>query len=310
MRRSWLTIAVSSVCPNSTNAHDEPAEFIKTLSASYTALMPKFTSNLEIEAVSESYTDEGVPSNKIQSVYSSSQSRFKFMQKPDHYPKRITTGGPEGIYTISIASQAGPAKIISVTSYSSMQFHAACRADDGVCVQLAENDLSFLDSYTLPDLKIERITRENFNGTPAVCVNIYRTVKNGVHETDYFDPARQLISLGVRRVFDSKPDTVIVGMVTYLPGKECIPARWDQYKIDSKTGRRTPLRSVTITKYEKNTRPDSDFAFAEYGLPEPSGANYARPTPTYVWLILAATVAGGAAVLFRWLQRRAASAKA
>jgi hypothetical protein len=50
--------------------------------------------------------------------------------------------------------------------------------------------------------------------------------------------------------------------------------------------------------------PDSDFTLTAFGLPEPPGITWKKPTPWYIWI----TVAGGglliAGISFRWLRRR------
>ena len=54
--------------------------------------------------------------------------------------------------------------------------------------------------------------------------------------------------------------------------------------------------------------PDQDFTLTAYGLPEPVGITWSKPTPNYVWPLVAA---GGCVVLalgFRFLARRRAAA--
>jgi len=50
--------------------------------------------------------------------------------------------------------------------------------------------------------------------------------------------------------------------------------------------------------------PEREFSLTAYGLPEPPGISFVRPTPMYVWLLVGA---GGFAILalvFRWLTHR------
>ncbi len=50
--------------------------------------------------------------------------------------------------------------------------------------------------------------------------------------------------------------------------------------------------------------PEREFSLTAYGLPEPPGISFVRPTPMYVWLLIGA---GGFAILalvFRWLTHR------
>jgi hypothetical protein len=48
---------------------------------------------------------------------------------------------------------------------------------------------------------------------------------------------------------------------------------------------------------------DDEFRLTALGLPEPVGVEWAKPTPTYVWLLLAAAVAAASAVLIARLRR-------
>jgi hypothetical protein len=54
--------------------------------------------------------------------------------------------------------------------------------------------------------------------------------------------------------------------------------------------------------------PDTrEFTLSAYGLPEPIGVKWERPTPRHAWFLLAAGVFTGLAVGFRWLARRQAA---
>jgi hypothetical protein len=50
--------------------------------------------------------------------------------------------------------------------------------------------------------------------------------------------------------------------------------------------------------------PDSEFTLSAFGLPEPAGVIWERPTPYYIWILAAAAGCGALALLFRYLARR------
>jgi hypothetical protein len=50
--------------------------------------------------------------------------------------------------------------------------------------------------------------------------------------------------------------------------------------------------------------PDDEFRLSYYGLPEPVGVTWKKPTPLYWWLLLGAGVCAALAVGFRYLARR------
>jgi hypothetical protein len=56
--------------------------------------------------------------------------------------------------------------------------------------------------------------------------------------------------------------------------------------------------------YPTSPPPDSDFTLSAYGLPEPQGVTWERPTPRYVYLLAAAGGFTLLAVVLRWLARR------
>lgn len=49
---------------------------------------------------------------------------------------------------------------------------------------------------------------------------------------------------------------------------------------------------------------NSDFRLSAYGLPEPEGVVWEKPTPTYIWFLLGAGAFGVFALLFGYLKRR------
>src|SRR5205814_1457919 len=50
---------------------------------------------------------------------------------------------------------------------------------------------------------------------------------------------------------------------------------------------------------------DSEFTLSAFGLPEPIGVTWKKPTPRYVWLLLGTAACAGLTVGCRFLARRA-----
>ncbi len=65
---------------------------------------------------------------------------------------------------------------------------------------------------------------------------------------------------------------------------------------------RTQLNTYKI--WQDRDIPEREFSLSAYGLPEPPGITFARPTPTYVWFLLGAAGFTVLAIAFRWLARR------
>lgn len=62
------------------------------------------------------------------------------------------------------------------------------------------------------------------------------------------------------------------------------------------------IRTYSVS-YNDTIDPE-DFRLSQYGLPEPHGVEWRKPTPTYVWLLLAAGACGVLAIGCRWLVQR------
>lgn len=59
---------------------------------------------------------------------------------------------------------------------------------------------------------------------------------------------------------------------------------------------------------EQEDLPEKEFTLSAFGLPEPVGVTWSKPTPWYLWLGLAGGVCLVLGVGFRWLKKRAARA--
>jgi hypothetical protein len=173
----------------------------------------------------------------------------------------------------------------------------------GVGMQLAQFEVPLYHYLRLPDLRVEGVTRERWNDADLVCVTTRRSVKGGVVERFYFDPSRDWVQHGSRRVMVKGNGDEVVSRVTYdRDGRT--PLEWE-YKVVRRQGGEKRLRTVTVTRYQKERFPDSDFRLSQFGLPEPVGSSAAGGRFQGVWWWLgAAAGCAGLAVLFRHLRRR------
>jgi hypothetical protein len=74
--------------------------------------------------------------------------------------------------------------------------------------------------------------------------------------------------------------------------------KYKQYSLEETQTEDMDTEYVTI--------PSEIFRLSYYGLPEPEGVVWEKPTPVWVWLLTIASGFAGLAILFRWLQKRAA----
>jgi hypothetical protein len=82
-----------------------------------------------------------------------------------------------------------------------------------------------------------------------------------------------------------------------------IPNRYVFNETDVKTGHR--LQAITaVSRFQSHPRrAEEEFTLSAYGLPEPVGVVWKKPTPRYVWFLVAAGMFGVLAVGFRRLAR-------
>lgn len=79
----------------------------------------------------------------------------------------------------------------------------------------------------------------------------------------------------------------------------------DQIAVTSSVPGATGREEVIDYTFTKQPADSTEFRLTAYGLPEPQGVMWEKPTPYYVWILLAATGCALLAVLFRRLLRRA-----
>jgi hypothetical protein len=74
------------------------------------------------------------------------------------------------------------------------------------------------------------------------------------------------------------------------------------------TNKKTSITSSYIReydfRYERDPVTEADCSLSAYGFPEPQGVTLNRPTPRYIWILVAAGVCGALALLLRWLPRK------
>lgn len=169
------------------------------------------------------------------------------------------------------------------------------------------------DLPKLPDMRLKSVTIDKTAGTADIAFDY--TPVNKVH------PERKDISCDVRY---SLASGIVIGATEYSgptsnPG---VRKRSNQLKlVDSQRFNYTINNTINSIKNgrlvysSENTAevetvfgsvPESEFTLTAFGLPEPPEFQ-PKPTPLYVWLLLAAGVCAVVAIGFRLLARRRAA---
>jgi hypothetical protein len=94
----------------------------------------------------------------------------------------------------------------------------------------------------------------------------------------------------------------------FAPADDPVPLPLRERRtVTSSTSGGRGRETVMEYKWAKEKADPSEFRLTAFGLPEPPGVKWDRPTPTYVWVLLAAAVTAALAAGFRYLARRRAN---
>jgi hypothetical protein len=128
------------------------------------------------------------------------------------------------------------------------------------------------------------------------------------------DPAKRYRVTGYRFAYKTKQsEGTETGAFRYAD-KNTLPllveASIEKPNVKSSAFGTGNFRETYSYKIEYNCEvPDREFRLSNYGLPEPVGVTWRKPTPTYIWLLAAAGICGALAIGLRYfVRRRVASA--
>lgn len=151
------------------------------------------------------------------------------------------------------------------------------------------------------------ITRGHFIIDPSARpTGYFKFIESGYID---FDPAHWYRPMSFRYVHKSKRETgTTEGSMAYQQGGG-IPVLTMgtcnmELQVEGK-GKSWNRRIFHVTDVEYNGDiKDYEFRLSHYGLPEPMGVAWKKPTPTYVWFLAGAVVLFAVALGFRFLARR------
>jgi hypothetical protein len=178
-----------------------------------------------------------------------------------------------------------------------------------------------------PGFQIKKMVREDREGAALVRIeHHYSYVESKAYQVEvdgslFLDPARhwcirQVLDnegsfLGENRYGTAKRDTryEIIDHPSGFPLVKSSTTRSTSYY--EKTKRTTEGTLLREYEWDVNDRlPNADFTLSAFGLPEPPGVKWEKPTPVYVWILAAAGASGALAFGAYYLARRRQAATA
>ena len=123
----------------------------------------------------------------------------------------------------------------------------------------------------------------------------------------YFAPNSGWVCVGERTGPGVGEKVYYESVYTYdTTGGWAVPIREELWTVDVKKPEASTRRSVTeIEEFVSIPKlNEADFRLTAFGLPEPMGIEWKKPTPRYLWFLVAAGVFVALAVGFRFLARR------
>ena len=301
-----MTLFFSVLAPLESNAEElpKPADVPQFLFASYEKNKKTFLNNVLIEAEEYSYNEKGEPKLGGSYTYKGGNQRFFFTQNILKKPSLVNyvwVGTPVGFLFIEKKTPT-EGIILQKRPPTVKKFHEECRADLGVGMQVATFEVPCHLYLTLPDLKIESVRLEPWQGENLACITTNRTIKGGVSEKFYFDQQHDWVFRGSTRIMAQGTGTTVVSTVFYAEDG-VTPTHWE-YKTQKPDGSSKMIRKLNILQYQKKNFPDSDFSLTQFGLPDPSNGNHDNNGFRSLWWVLVALGLISIAALFRYLSNK------
>lgn len=263
-----------------------------------------FLTNVLIEAEETEFDEKGNPVLAAKYTFKAGSQRFFSSQnnfkKPSHN-KYVRVGGPEGFFVVEQKPDQKGNILAQKLAPTVEKFHSVCRADHGVGMQLATFEVPIYKYLTLPDLKIESVRLEPWQGENLACITTNRTIKGGVSEKYYFDQQHDWVFRGSTRTIAQGMGTKVVSTVFYAEDG-VTPTHWE-YKTQKPDGSSKMIRKLNIIQYQKKAFPDAEFSLTQFGLPDPTNPG-AGNSLRYLWWLLIAAGLISLAALFRYLSNK------
>lgn len=301
-----LLIASVGLLETKADELPKPEDIPAFMLASYEKNKLAFLENVFIVAERIGFDEKENPAApNARYTYKGGNQRFLFSEDifkfPD-YKYQFWVGGPEGFFAIEKKPDQAEGKILDKLSPTVKHFHGICRGDSGVGLQLATHDIPYHTYLILPDLKIESVKLEKWEGEDLACISTKRSLKGGVWEKFYFDQNHDWVFRGSKRTTDQGKGGAAIYEVFYKEDG-VTPLRWES-KIKKPDGSIKLTGRLNIVQYQKRNFPDSDFSLTQFGLPDPTNNGINPNRYRYLWWLLAAGVLASLAILFRHLSNK------
>ena len=236
--------------------------------------------------------------------------------KPGEAPRKTapSIGGRNRLYSFDIrAKEPAEYAIRKATIFADGRFDPNDAILCPLCFPYADNflRLTYLELATDPEHIVVQYGDAKWrDGRPVKELKVkkeyaYKGTKTWAFGSYFFDPASGWVCVGNR--VQGENDASYSGEVfEYEPAGEALPAikHWEAWRKEG-DGPEIRWQYCDVLEFRRA----ADFSEAEcrlsaFGLPEPVGVKWEKPTRRYVWFLVAAVVFVALAVGFRLLARR------
>lgn len=288
------------------HAGESPAELLQRIDAAKREHLNHYLRDVTLITLATSYAD-GMPVNTTKYRFIAGKDRFLYrvLEKRDlarnealPVPEDFWVGHSGWLFRIT-QKESGEHLISAALPWNDENFFSICRGESGVTIPVAAFEVTIADYLRLPDLTVRSSSEVNWHGKNLTRVSVVRSLKGGWDEDFYFDTARGWLYQGSERR-GMKTGVRVSSRVYYQPDN-VTPQKWE-YQVTPANGAPKTHYLAEVLEFRKESHSDREFSLTQFGLPDP--VSPPKPTPMYLWLILAAIGFVGLAIGMRALAKR------
>lgn len=163
-------------------------------------------------------------------------------------------------------------------------------------------DYPFAEAVRRPDVTVESYGDATWQGRQVKALRLALNAQYGqriVPERNdyYFSPGDDWLCVGYRERGQSVLREEVYKETVYtFPADRSqsafLPDKVEDFEVDERKDQRRRTRVSEVTEVVPRKVAEAEVRLSGYGLPEPEGVAWSRPTPPWVWLVVAGIAVG------------------